>query len=205
MPQSKSSKRWLQEHFSDEYVKKAQKQGYRARAAFKLLEIQEKDRLIKPGMVVVDLGSAPGGWSQVIIELIKNKGKIFACDILPMEPIDGVEFIQGDFREESIVNQLFEKIEGQKVDVVLSDIAPNIGGIKAVDQARSMYLAGIVLEFAKKVLVPGGSMLIKVFQGAGFDEYLKKLRQHFKKVVSRKPKASRDRSNEIYLLAKGFK
>lgn len=203
MARSKSSNRWLKEHFSDDYVKRAQKAGYRSRAAFKLLEIQEKDRLIKPGMTVVDLGAAPGGWSQIAKQLLKGQGEIFALDILPMDPIDDVKFIQGDFQEEAIIKQLLDLMGGQKADLVLSDIAPNISGIKSSDQARAMYLAEIALVFAEKVLKPEGVFLVKVFQGEGFQEFLKRMRVTFKKVKTRKPKASRERSKELYLLAYG--
>jgi 23S rRNA (uridine2552-2'-O)-methyltransferase len=205
MTKSKSSKRWLREHFRDKYVKQAQKGGYRARSAFKLLEIQQKDHLIKPGMVVVDLGAAPGGWSQVVVELLKGKGKVFALDILPMEPIVGVEFIQGDFREEKVIQRLLDSMQMQKADLVLSDMAPNISGINVADQARAMYLAEVALDFAKVVLKPGGNFLVKVFQGADFEEFLKNMRACFTKVVTRKPQASRGRSKEVYLLGKDLK
>lgn len=205
MVKSKSSKRWLKEHFKDKYVKQAQQSGYRARSAFKLLEIQQKDHLVKPDMIVVDLGAAPGGWSQVVIEILKGKGKIFALDILPMEPISGVDFIQGDFREEQVMRKLLNYMQQQKADLVLSDMAPNISGIKATDQARAMYLAELALDFAKHVLKPGGNFLVKVFQGADFEEFLKDMRKCFAKVVTRKPQASRGRSTEIYLLGKEFK
>jgi 23S rRNA (uridine2552-2'-O)-methyltransferase len=205
MPKSKSSKRWLREHFQDKYVKQAQKSGYRARSAFKLLEIQQKDHLIKPGMVIVDLGAAPGGWSQVVVELLKGKGKVFALDILPMEPITGVEFIQGDFGEEKVVQELLQRMQPTKADLVLSDILPNVSGIKVADQARAMYLAELALDFAKQILKPGGNFLVKVFQGADFEAFLKNMRSCFTKVVTRKPQASRDRSKEIYLLGKSFK
>lgn len=205
MPKSKSSKRWLREHFQDKYVKQAQKGGYRARSAFKLLEIQQKDHLIKPGMVVVDLGAAPGGWSQVVAELLKGKGSVFALDILPMEPLRGVEFIQGDFREEKVMQGLLQRMQQNKADLVLSDMAPNISGIVISDQARAMYLAELALDFAKLVLKPGGNFLVKVFQGADFEEFLKNMRACFTKVVTRKPQASRGRSKEIYLLGKDLR
>jgi 23S rRNA (uridine2552-2'-O)-methyltransferase len=203
MKRSKSSKRWLKEHFADDFVKKAQEAGYRSRAAFKLLEIQKKDRLIKPGMVVVDLGAAPGGWSQVAVELLKGKGRVFALDVLPMEPISGVDFICGDFCDEQVLAQLLLKMNGKKVDLVLSDMAPNISGIKVVDQSRSMYLAELALDCAKQILAPKGGFLVKVFQGEGFDAYLKDMRQYFKKVIVRKPQASRGRSREFYILGVG--
>lgn len=204
MSRSKSSKRWLEEHFSDDYVKRAKKEGYRSRAAFKLLEIQEKDRLIKPGMNIVDLGAAPGGWSQVAIQLLKDKGRVFALDILPMDDLVGVEFIQGDFEEEAVANELLSLMGGAKADSVLSDMAPNVSGIKSVDQARMMNLAECALAFAKKVLKSEGCFLVKVFQGEGFDAFLKEMRESFQKVKTRKPKASRDRSKELYLLGSGY-
>lgn len=204
MTKSKSSQQWLKEHFTDPYVKLAQAKGYRARSAFKLLEIQKKDHLIKPGMNVVDLGAAPGGWCQIAVECLKKKGLIFALDILPMDPIDGVDFIQGDFREDAVLNQLLEKVGGHAIDLVLSDMAPNTSGVKAVDIPRALYLAEIALDFAKQVLKPNGSFLVKVFQGEGFDDYLKTLRTTFKTIKIRKPQSSRDRSREVYLLGIGF-
>lgn len=205
MSQSKSSKQWLQEHFSDQYVKAAQSAGYRSRSAFKLLEIQEKDHLIRPGMTVVDLGAAPGGWSQVVVKLLKGKGRVFALDILPMAPISGVEFIQGDFREEETLQLLLQKIGQRPVDVVISDMAPNISGIKAADQAGIIYLAELAFDLVRYVLKTEGTFLVKIFQGAEFQEYLQLLRKHFRRVVIRKPAASRGRSPEIYILATGFK
>lgn len=205
MARSKSSGQWLQEHFHDEYVKQAQAQGYRSRAVFKLKEIQEKDKLIKPGMNVVDLGAAPGGWSQYAQTLIKNQGRMVALDILPMETLEGVIFIQGDFREDPVLQQLYTVLDNAPIHVLMSDMAPNLSGNKAIDQPQSMYLAELALETAQTVLMPGGSFLVKVFQGAGFDEYKKQIQQTFSKVLIRKPKASRPRSNEVYLLGKGFK
>lgn len=199
---TKSSGAWLNEHVHDPYVKLAQKHGYRARAAFKLLEINEKDKLIQKNTVLADLGSAPGSWSQVAMQLIGEQGKVFALDILPMEPIAGVHFIQGDFREESVLQQLVESLQGQKLDLVISDIAPNMSGNSVTDQARSFYLCELAYDFAISHLKPGGDFLIKVFQGAGYQEYVNLLRESFGQVLIRKPKASRDRSNEIYLLAK---
>ena len=199
---TKSSGAWLNEHVHDPYVKLAQKQGYRARAAFKLLEINEKDKLINADTVLADLGSAPGSWSQVAMELIGPRGRVFALDILPMEPVNGVEFIQGDFREEEVLQQLVDLLNGQKLDLVISDIAPNMSGNTVTDQARSFYLCELAYDFAINHLKPGGHFLIKVFQGAGYQEYVKHLRESFAEVVVRKPKASRDRSNEIYLLAR---
>ena len=199
---TKSSGAWLNEHVHDPYVKLAQKQGYRARAAFKLLEINEKDKLINTDTVLADLGSAPGSWSQVAMELIGPRGRVFALDILPMEPVAGVEFIQGDFREEEVLQQSVDLLNGQKLDLVISDIAPNMSGNTVTDQARSFYLCELAYDFAINHLKPGGHFLIKVFQGAGYQEYVKLLRESFAEVLVRKPKASRDRSNEIYLLAR---
>ena len=199
---TKSSGAWLNEHVHDPYVKLAQKQGYRARAAFKLLEINEKDKLIQADTVLADLGSAPGSWSQVATELIGPRGRVIAMDILPMDPVPGVEFIQGDFREVEVLQQLVDLLNGQKLDLVISDIAPNMSGNTVTDQARSFYLCELAYDFAINHLKPGGHFLIKVFQGAGYQEYVKLLRESFAEVVVRKPKASRDRSNEIYLLAR---
>ncbi|EGV51380.1 23S rRNA (uridine(2552)-2'-O)-methyltransferase RlmE [Candidatus Endoriftia persephone] len=205
MKKSKSSRRWLDRHFNDEYVKRAQKLGYRSRAVFKLLEIQEKGRLIKPGMRVVDLGAAPGGWSQVARDLVGEKGRVVALDILEMDPIAGVTIIQGDFREEGPLAQLREQLAGEPVDLVISDMAPNVTGMVTVDQPRSMYLCELALDFAKEVLRPGGGFVVKVFQGEGFDDYLREMRQAFGRVVSRKPRSSRAKSREIYLVAGNFK
>ncbi|MDO8845895.1 MAG: 23S rRNA (uridine(2552)-2'-O)-methyltransferase RlmE [Methylicorpusculum sp.] len=205
MARSKSSNQWLQEHFHDEYVKLAQQQGWRSRAVFKLIEIQEKDQLIKPGMNVIDLGAAPGGWSQYARQILGKKNKIVALDILPMTPLEGVSFIQGDFREEAVLDQLHEVLEGAPVSVVLSDMAPNMSGNKGVDLPRAIYLCELALDTARTVLMPGGGFLVKVFQGEGFDEFYRDVSSSFSKVVVRKPKASRPRSNEVYILAKGFK
>ncbi|MCB1663566.1 MAG: 23S rRNA (uridine(2552)-2'-O)-methyltransferase RlmE [Pseudomonadales bacterium] len=205
MARSKSSGRWLNEHFNDPYVKKSQQEGYRSRASYKLLEIQKKDQLIKPGMILLDLGAAPGGWSQVAVELVGKKGCVIASDILPMEPLEGVEFIQGDFSEDEAYQQILALLSGRSLDLVISDMAPNMSGINAVDQARSMYLVELALEMATQVLRPGGCFLAKVFQGAGFDELLAALRSKFDKVQSRKPDASRARSREKYIIAKGFR
>lgn len=199
---SKSSKRWLKEHFSDTYVKQAQQAGYRSRAVFKLLELQERDKLFKPGMTVVDLGAAPGGWSELIVKLVAPQGRVIALDILPMEPIAGVEFIQGDFSEEALLQQLLDSLNNDTVDWVVSDMAPNMSGIDSVDQPKSIQLAELALDLALRVLDKEGGFLTKTFQGEGFDAYLAEIRQHFKKVVIRKPKASRDRSREVYILAK---
>lgn len=205
MARSKSSARWLREHFSDEYVKRAQAEGLRSRAAFKLEELLDRDRLLKPGMVVVDLGAAPGGWSQLVRQRLGESGRVFALDILPMQGIGGVEFIEGDFREQAVLDTLTDRLEGTPVDLVLSDMAPNISGIDAADQARAMDLAELAWDFACKCLKPGGSFLVKVFQGRGFDEYVRGLRAGFARVTLRKPKASRARSREVYVLATGRK
>ena len=205
MGRSKSSHRWLQEHFQDEYVKQAKAQGYRSRAVFKLMEIQKKDQLIKPGMNVIDLGAAPGGWSEYVRQLIGKKNKVVALDILPMEEISGVEFILGDFREDDVLDELYAVLDGAPVNVVLSDMAPNISGNREVDQPRGMYLAELALHTAVTVLVKDGSFLVKVFHGEGFDAFYQEVRSSFSKVVIRKPKASRSRSREVYILAQGFK
>lgn len=195
----------MQEHFDDEYVKMAQAQGYRSRAVFKLKEIQDKDRLIKPGMNIIDLGAAPGGWSQFARQIIGKKDKIIALDILAMEPLEGVDFIQGDFREQAVLDRLFAVLDGAPVNLVMSDMAPNMSGNKGVDQPCSVYLGELALETAKAVLATDGAFLVKLFHGAGFEELHKEIQQSFAKVVIRKPKASRPRSNEVYILAKGFK
>lgn len=200
-----SSKAWMQEHVNDEFVKRAQKEGYRARAAYKLIEIDDKDKLIKPGMTIVDLGATPGSWSQVAVQRLKGQGRIIALDLLEMQPINGVEFIQGDFREESILKLLEQKLNNKQVDLVIADMAPNISGIADVDQAGAAYLTELALDFSKEWLKPSGNFLVKVFIGAGFDEILLNMRQMFDKVVTRKPKASRDRSSEVYLLGLGRK
>lgn len=205
MKKSKSSRRWLDRHFKDEFVKQAQKEGYRSRAVYKLLEIQERDRLLKPGQVVVDLGAAPGGWSQVALKSVGRKGAVVALDILPMEPIPEVEFIQGDFREDAVLQKLRNLLDGRAVDLVISDMAPNVSGMAAVDQPRAMYLCELALDFAREVLKPGGGLVVKVFQGEGFDQYVRDLRDAFGKVVTRKPKASRPRSREVYLVAMNYK
>ncbi|HQS58204.1 MAG: 23S rRNA (uridine(2552)-2'-O)-methyltransferase [Gallionellales bacterium 35-53-114] len=203
MKPSKTSKQWMREHINDPYVQQAQKDGYRSRAAYKLLEIDERDHLLKPGMVVVDLGATPGGWSQIAANKVGDKGKVIALDLLPLAPLPRVEFILGDFREDSVLAQLEDKLGGKQIELVISDMAPNISGIDMTDQARSIYLAELALEFAVKHLKPGGMFLVKVFQGAGFEEYVKLMRTHFAKVASRKPKASRDRSSEVYMLGTG--
>jgi 23S rRNA (uridine2552-2'-O)-methyltransferase len=200
-----SSKAWMHEHVNDEFVKRAQKEGYRARAAYKLIEIDDKDKLIKPGMTIVDLGATPGSWSQVATQRLKGQGRIIALDLLEMEPIKGVEFIQGDFREEAILRQLENSLQGKQVDLVIADMAPNMSGITIVDQAGAAYLTELALEFSRDWLKPSGNFLVKVFVGAGFDEILASMRGLFDKVVTRKPKASRGRSNEVYLLGLGKK
>lgn len=202
---SASSKRWLTEHFNDHYVQKAQKQGKRSRAFFKLEEIQQKDKLISPGNTLVDLGAAPGGWSQLASELVGDNGQVIACDILPMDSIVGVDFLQGDFRDEAVLNALLNRIGGNTVDIVLSDMAPNLSGNAAVDQAGSMYLCELALDMCHQVLKPGGSFVIKVFQGEGFDTYLRALRDAFTTIKTRKPDSSRSRSREVYLVALGYK
>ena len=200
-----SSKAWMHEHINDEFVKRAQKEGYRARAAYKLTEIDDKDRLIKPGMTIVDLGSTPGSWSQVAAQRLKGQGRIIALDLLEMEPIKSVEFIQGDFREEAILQILEKSLNGKQVDLVIADMAPNMSGITIVDQAGAAYLTELALEFSKEWLKPSGNFLVKVFIGEGFDDIVKNMRTMFDKVVTRKPKASRGRSSEVYLLGLGRK
>ncbi len=204
MARSKSSRRWLKEHEDDAFVQRARQEGYRSRAVYKFLEINDKDRLVKPGMTVVDLGAAPGGWSQVVADKVGRKGRVIAVDILPMEPLDNVMFLQGDFREQEVLERLLVMIGERRVDLVISDMAPNISGMEVVDQPRAMYLAELALDMARQVLKPGGDFLVKAFQGVGFDEYLRDLRSSFDKVITRKPKASRPRSKEVYLLARGF-
>jgi len=205
MARSKSSARWLREHFTDEYVKRAQAEGYRSRAAYKLLEIHEKDHLLRPGQIVVDLGAAPGGWSQLAARFVGGHGVVIALDILPMEPLPGVDFIEGDFREAAVLERLLNALNGRPADLVISDMAPNTSGIKAVDQPRGMYLAELALDFARRCLRPGGDFLTKAFQGEGFDPFLRELRAAFATVAIRKPKASRARSAEQYLLARNYR
>ncbi|MFJ4155179.1 23S rRNA (uridine(2552)-2'-O)-methyltransferase RlmE [Pseudomonas sp. NPDC090233] len=202
---SKSSANWLREHFNDPFVKQAQKDGYRSRASYKLLEIQEKDRLIRPGMSVIDLGAAPGGWSQVTSRLIGGQGRLIASDILEMDSIPDVTFIQGDFTTDEVLQQILEAVGDSHVDLVISDMAPNMSGTPEVDMPRAMFLCELALDLATRVLKPGGDFLIKIFQGEGFDMYLKDVRTKFDKVQMRKPSSSRDRSREQYLLGKGFK
>jgi 23S rRNA (uridine2552-2'-O)-methyltransferase len=203
MGRSKSSQKWLKEHFDDVWVKRAQREGYRSRAVYKLDEIQQKDRILKPGMTVVDLGAAPGGWSQYALQQLHGRGRVVALDILPMEPLPGVDFIQGDFRDTEVLEALLEKTAGVPVDLVMSDMAPNISGMKAVDIPRSMYLVELAVELADKVQGEGGDLLFKAFHGEGFDAVLKNLREKYSKLLIRKPKASRPRSREVYVLAKG--
>jgi len=205
MARSKTSLGWLKEHFNDPYVKKAQKDGYRSRASYKLLEIQEKYRIIRPGMSVVDLGAAPGGWSQVTSRLIGGQGRLIASDILEMDSIPDVNFIQGDFTQDEVLAQILEAVGNTHVDLVISDMAPNMSGTPAVDIPKAMFLCELALDLATRVLKPGGDFLIKIFQGEGFDVYLKDARQKFDKVQMLKPDSSRDRSREQYLLARGFR
>lgn len=200
-----SSKAWLKEHREDPYVQQAQREGYRSRACYKLLEIQEKDRVIRPGMTVLDLGSAPGGWSQVAVALVGHSGRVIASDILPMDSLAGVEFIEGDFTADEVFGQILDTIGAGRVDLVLSDIAPNMSGVNAVDQPRSIYLVELALDMARRVLAPGGTFVAKVFQGEGFDELFRAARESFDKVLTRKPRASRPRSREVYLVARGFR
>ena len=205
MSRSKTSKAWMREHINDPYVQRAKAEGYRSRAAYKLLELDQKDRLLVPGQLLVDLGAAPGSWSQVALAKLGTKGRVVAVDLLPMAPLPGVHFVQGDFREQELLDRLLVALGGRKADLVISDLAPNISGIGVSDQARSMYLCELALEFARQCLKPGGSLLVKVFQGAGFTGFLAGMRKAFVKVGSRKPVASRGRSSEMYLLGKGFK
>jgi 23S rRNA (uridine2552-2'-O)-methyltransferase len=202
MKRTKTSKAWMMEHVTDPYVQRAKHEGYRSRASYKLLEIIERDHLLKPGMRVVDLGATPGGWSQVVAQKLAGQGKVIALDLLEMVPLAGVTFIQGDFREDAVLAELVQALDGRPVDLVISDMAPNLSGVGLVDQARAMHLAELALEFALQHLKPGGSFLVKVFQGDGFDEYIRTMRGHFKQVATRKPKASRGRTNETFLLAK---
>ncbi len=205
MPRSKSSNEWLRRHVTDPYVKQAQLDGYRSRSAYKLIELHEKDRLLKPGMKMLDLGSAPGGWSQVAGKLVGSKGRVLATDILPMGSLANVDFIQGDFTDEAIVTQILEWLDGGKFDLIVSDIAPNITGIDSADQASSMYFLELALDTVRRTLKPGATFVAKMFQGAGSDEYLRDLRKSFDKVLIRKPAASRPKSREVYVVAKGFK
>ena len=208
MAKSKSSKGWLKEHFDDEYVRRSQQDGYRSRAIYKLIEIDKKDRLVKPGMTIIDLGAAPGGWSEYCVKKLGKNGTMIALDILPMEPIDGVTIIEGDFREDAVFEELMAVMnaggESSRADLVISDMAPNISGMGSVDMPRAYYLCELALDLAQQVLKPGGGLLVKLFQGEGFEAYNKALKTSFSKVVMRKPKASRARSREVYALATGF-
>ena len=195
----------MQRHLNDEYVQLARRDGYRSRASYKLIELQEKDKILKPGQVVVDLGAAPGGWSQVAAGIVGEHGKVLAMDILEMDALHGVDFLQGDFREQEVLEALIGLLEGREVDVVLSDIAPNTSGVRAVDQPRSMYLCELALDFARNTLKPGGSFATKIFQGEGFDNYIRDTRNSFTRVVTRKPKSSRPKSREVYVVATGYK
>ena len=201
MSRSKSSKQWLRDHFNDAYVKKSKYEGYRSRASYKLLEIQRKDNFIKPGMTVVDLGAAPGGWSQVAAELVGDRGRVIASDILPMDIIANVEFVQGNFTEQGVLDKLVDQLRGSQVDLVISDMAPNMSGMKGIDQPQAMNLAELALDMSRSVLKPGANFLVKVFQGEGFEYFRQELRKNFDTVKTRKPKASRPQSHEIYLLA----
>ena len=205
MGRSKSSHRWLQEHNRDHYVKRSQQEGYRSRASYKLIELDQKDRLFRPGMTVVDLGSSPGGWSQVAAELVGDKGRVVASDILPMDSIADVEFICGDFTEEAVLKEILDTLDVDLADLVISDMAPNMSGMRAVDQPKAMYLVELALDLAQQILKPGGNFVAKVFHGEGFDEYMRLVKSNFERVVTRKPDASRPRSREVYIVAKGLK
>jgi 23S rRNA (uridine2552-2'-O)-methyltransferase len=205
MKRTRTSKAWMQEHLNDEFVKRANREGYRSRAAYKLMELDDRDKLIKPGMAVVDLGAAPGSWSQVVVERLKGQGKVFALDLLEMQGLAGVEFIQGDFTEDEVLTRLETALNGQPIDLVICDMAPNISGISTVDQARSIVLNELALDFALKWLKPGGAFLVKMFVGSGYEEAVAAVRAGFEKTATRKPRASRDRSSEVYVLATGKK
>lgn len=205
MARSKSSGRWLQEHFDDQYVKKSKELGYRSRASFKLIELNDKDKLIKPGMTLVDLGAAPGGWSQIAAELVGDEGRVVSSDILPMDPLPGVQFVQGDFTEEAVLNEILETLGDELADLVISDMAPNMSGMSAVDQPAAMYLVELALDMARQVLRPGGDFVAKVFQGEGFDQYMNDARSSFARVYTRKPESSRARSREVYLVGRNFR
>lgn len=202
---SASSGRWLKEHFDDVYANEARKQGYRSRAYFKIEELSKKDNLLKPGMTVVDLGAAPGGWSQYAAHVVGEQGQVISCDILPMDPLPGVDFLQGDFREEAVLNALLNRIDGKTVDLVMSDMAPNMSGNMSIDQAGSMYLVELALDMCHQVLKKNGNFVAKVFQGAGFEQYVKDLRSCFNAVKIRKPDSSRARSREVFIVATGYK
>ncbi len=204
MARSKSSEEWLKEHFDDEFVVRAQQEGYRSRATYKLLEINEKDKLLKRGMTVVDLGAAPGGWSQITADIVGDDGMVVALDILPMDALPGVEVLQGDFQDEEVFNRLLATLDGRPVDIVMSDMAPNMSGMRSIDQPKAMYLCELTLDLARNVLKPGGNMLLKLFQGEGSDAFIKECRKSFRKIVIRKPAASRARSREVYVLALNY-
>jgi 23S rRNA (uridine2552-2'-O)-methyltransferase len=205
MARTKSSRRWLKEHFDDSYVKRAQEEGWRARAVYKLMEIQQKDRILRPGMTVIDLGAAPGSWSEYARREVGRRGRVLALDLLDMEPIPDVAFIRGDFREDDVLQRLLAALGGRRADLVMSDMAPNITGVSAVDQPRAAHLCELALDLARQVLAEGGDLLVKGFQGEGFDPLVAEMRRSFGKVLFRKPKASRARSREVYLLARNFK
>lgn len=205
MARSKSSSNWIREHEDDKYVKLARRDGYRSRASYKLMEIQERYKIIKPGMSIVDLGAAPGGWSQVVIKVMGSKGRVYALDLLPMEPIGGVTRLQGDFTEDEVLQRLLDELEDQKLDLVISDMAPNLSGMKEIDQPRMVYLMELALEFARSMLKPGGALLVKGFQGEGIDGFRQAMKLTFKTVKTCKPEASRARSAEFYLLGSGMK
>ena len=205
MAKSKTSKKWMEEHVNDPYVKKAQADGYRSRASYKLIEINEKDNIIRPNSTVMDLGSAPGGWSQIIATMVGDNGRVIASDILPMDGIPGVSFLQGDFTEAVVYEEILKMLGDEMVDTVVSDMAPNMSGVNTTDQYASMYLVELALDMARNVLKPNGAFCAKVFQGVGYEEYVKDVRSSFKQVIIRKPAASRPRSREVYLVAKGFK
>lgn len=205
MKRTRTSKAWMHEHVSDPFVQRAKAEGYRSRASFKLMEIDDRDHLIRPGSVVVDLGAAPGGWSQVAAQRMNGRGRVVALDLLEMTGLHGVEFIQGDFREESVLGRLEELLAGEKVDLVLSDMAPNISGVPVSDQARVMHLAELGLDFSRHWLKPDGAFLVKLFQGYGYEDFVREMREIFRSVLTRKPDASRDRSSEVYLLGRGLK
>lgn len=205
MARSRSSSRWLREHFDDPYVKRAQQEGYRSRAAYKLLELDQRDQLLQRGATVIDLGAAPGGWSQIAADRVGDRGRVIALDILSMDALAGVEVITGDFTEQATLDALLQRLDGQGADLVLSDMAPNISGVRSVDQPRAIYLAELALDLAQQVLKPGGSWVAKVFQGEGFDALQQQLRTHFARVTIRKPQASRPRSREVYLVARNYR
>ena len=205
MARSKSSSRWLQEHFSDDFVQRSKSEHYRSRAVYKLIELDEKDALIRPGMRILELGAAPGGWTQYLAEKLDGRGTIVASDILPMDTFADIRFVQGDFREEAVLQQILDALGDEKADLVLSDMAPNLSGVAGTDQARSMYLAELALDTALQVLNDDGVFTAKLFQGEGFDDFMKQVRERFRKVVIRKPKASRPRSREVYAVASGLR